>query len=137
PFFKTTLLPAKFTAGLLYLIFLYCLYKRPQTSSVKTIETCFLAIAGLFLINPVGDPWYFCWIIPFLCLFPRKPWILLSGLLILSYLSFHSDIAWIDIKIWNIKLLTWLIYVPFFSYLLAEPLLNRKSWPAQKENLDN
>src|SRR5262249_36297585 len=37
----------------------------------------FLVLGLLFLLSPVGNPWYFLWLMPFLCVFPSHAWLLL------------------------------------------------------------
>jgi len=110
-----TLLPSKIVAGCLYLFWLTFLIIKKSKNDLDVIHKCFLAIAGLFIINPVADPWYFCWVIPFLCFFPYKSWYLLSGLLMLGYLNFHSNISIVDVRYWGISLISWITYVPFFA----------------------
>jgi len=127
PFHLTSiLLSAKVIAGCLYLVLLTFLAVRKSKTDLGILHKCFLAIAILFIINPVADPWYFCWVIPFLCFFPYRSWYLLSGLLMLSYLNFHSDISIVDIKFLEISLIAWITYVPFFLYLAAECLWQPK-----------
>ncbi len=77
----------------------------------------FVALGALFLSSPVGNPWYFLWITPFLCVFPLRSWLLLSGLLVLYYSSFFfmyhrmtETFRWV----------LWLEYVPFYSLLVWE-----------------
>ncbi|MGH7964613.1 MAG: glycosyltransferase 87 family protein, partial [Candidatus Binatia bacterium] len=77
----------------------------------------FLILGVLFLLSPVGNPWYFLWIVPFLCIFPLRSWLLLSGLLGLYYLSFSfiyrdtpETFRWV----------VWLEYLPFYGMLLWE-----------------
>jgi len=77
----------------------------------------FLALGSLFLLSPVGNPWYFLWLLPFLCVFPLRSWLLLSGLLGLYYLWFYfvyrgaaETFRWV----------LWLEYVPFYGMLLWE-----------------
>lgn len=125
PSLVKSLLPAKLIAGVMYSLFLLKLMFTEQKSDLTRIYACFLAVAGLFIINPVGDPWYFVWVIPFLCLFPYRSWILLSGLLILSYLNFHSDFAFLEMKVGNFSLLSLIIYLPFFFYLSYELILKK------------
>jgi alpha-1,6-mannosyltransferase len=42
-------------------------------------------IAAALLLAPTVHPWYFIWLIPFLCLFPHPAFILWNGSLALSY----------------------------------------------------
>ena len=121
-----SLMPAKIIAGCVYLTILAVLIVKRSKGDLDTLHKCFLAIALLFIINPVADPWYFCWVIPFLCFFPYKSWYLLSGLLMLSYLNFHSDIGTVEMQFLGISLIRWLTYAPFFLYLAIECLWKPK-----------
>ncbi|MBZ5563483.1 MAG: hypothetical protein LAP13_13815 [Acidobacteriia bacterium] len=42
-------------------------------------------IAGLLFISPNAFPWYFTWMIPFLCLYPEAPLLLMSVTCVLGY----------------------------------------------------
>jgi len=77
----------------------------------------FLTLGLLFLLSPVANPWYFLWLVPFLCVFPLRSWLLLSGLLGLYYLWFYclyrgaaETFRWI----------LWLEYLPFYVCWSAE-----------------
>lgn len=77
----------------------------------------FLLLGALFLLSPVGNPWYLLWLIPLLCVFPLRSWLLLSGLLGLYYLSFYfiyhrtpETFRWV----------LWLEYIPFYGILVWE-----------------
>ncbi len=83
----------------------------------------FLALGTLFLLSPVGNPWYFLWLMPFLCVFPLRSWLLLSGLLGLYYLWFYfvyrgaaETFRWV----------LWLEYFPFYSLLVWDWLKTRE-----------
>ena len=87
---------------------------------------CFLAIGTLLLLSPVGNPWYYVWVMPFVCLFPRASWLCLSGLLGLYYLGFSflyrgqpETIGWI----------TCVEYLPFYGLLLWEAWRVRRGRP--------
>lgn len=77
----------------------------------------FLTLGLLFLLSPVGNPWYFLWLVPFLCIFPLRSWLLLSGLLGLYYLWFyciyHSAAE-------TFRWILWLEYLPFYCCWFAE-----------------
>jgi len=84
----------------------------------------FLVLGMLFLLSPVGNPWYFLWLVPFLCVFPLRSWLLLSGLLGLYYLWFYfvyrgaaGTFRWV----------LWLEYLPFYSLLVWEWLKKREN----------
>ena len=74
-----------------------------------------LLLGLLFLLSPVGNPWYFVCLVPFLTIFPLRSWLLLSGLLSLYYVSFYF--------LYRGRLETfhvWLEYVPFYGMLAWE-----------------
>jgi len=77
----------------------------------------FLAIGALLLLSPVGNPWYFLWIMPFLCVFPLRSWLLLSGLLGLYYLWFSFVYRG---AVETFRWVIWLECVPFYGMLLWE-----------------
>lgn len=73
-----------------------------------------IVLGLLFVLSPVGNPWYFVWIVPLLCLFPLRSWLLLSGLLGLYYLSFYFIYRG---KVETVEWLVWLEYLPFYGML--------------------
>ncbi|MCS6925656.1 MAG: glycosyltransferase 87 family protein [Candidatus Binatia bacterium] len=91
----------------------------------------FSALGALFLLSPVAFPWYFVWIVPFLCCFPLRAWLLLSGLLGLYYLFFYylyrgtpESFRWI----------VWIEYGLFYAVVLWEFLVrNRFAFPLKRE----
>lgn len=120
PTLGATLIPAKLIAGGLYgIALLILMIKRPR-GPLDLLHHSFWAIALLFIINPVADPWYYCWCLPFLCFFRYRSWLLLSGLLVISYLNFHSDISWIEYTFIKLPIISWITYLPFFTVLLFE-----------------
>jgi hypothetical protein len=77
----------------------------------------FVVLGSVLLLSPVGNPWYFLWVIPLLCVFPLRSWLFLSGLLGMYYLSFYfiyhrtpETFRWI----------IWLEYVPFYVIFVWE-----------------
>jgi alpha-1,6-mannosyltransferase len=56
---------------------------KPQIDQI--IKACLLITGTLLLCSPVINPWFFVWMIPLLCLLPSRSWILLTGLVVLSY----------------------------------------------------
>ena len=72
-------------------------------------------ISLVFLLSPIQNPWYLCWVVPFLCLFPLRSWILLTGLVGLYYLDFYFDYQ--EIQSWT-KWTPWFEYLPFYLLLI-------------------
>ena len=92
--------------------------------TMPVLKKMFCAVTMLFLLSPVGFPWYFCWVIPFLCIYRNRGLILLSYLLILYYFIFTRDIG--GFTLWGATM-GWLMlmqYLPFYLFLLFE-LLNK------------
>jgi hypothetical protein len=112
------------------------------------IRGSFMLLAGVLLLSPTVHPWYLLWIAPFLALRPSRAWILLTGLVPLSYLDASpmsggsSALPWVR----------WAEYLPFFLILLFDAVVSwrRKdpvtlfglrqfppglsaSWPEKKE----
>ncbi len=72
----------------------------------------FALLAAFFLVAPTADPWYFCWLLPFLCWERRPSWFLLSATVGASYLFY-----------WQGRDLWWLRpaeYIPFFALFFWE-----------------
>lgn len=75
-------------------------------------------LGGMFLLTSTLEPWYLLWIVPFLCLYPNRAWLLLTGLIMLSYevlVRFNSDGLWVE-NPW----IGFAIFVPFFLLLAGD-----------------
>ncbi len=95
------------------------LLRRPlrEDRPEQALNTLFILMAVVFLLSPVQNPWYLCWLVPFLCLFPWKSWILLTGLEGLYYLDFYFDYQGIpQFRSW----IPWFEYAPFYLALAWE-----------------
>jgi hypothetical protein len=77
----------------------------------------FILMGLVFLLSPVQNPWYLSWVVPFLCLFPWRSWILLTGLVGLYYLDFFFDYQ--DIPQYS-QWIPWFEYTPFYIYFACE-----------------
>ncbi len=101
-------------------VWFYLLTRKTKTSESieQPVEHClyhlFIIMGLIFLVSPVQNPWYLCWVVPFLCFFPGRAWILLTGLVGLYYVGFYMDYqelhgyeAWIP----------WVEYLPFYLLL--------------------
>jgi len=87
------------------------LMQEPQ----KLLKHFFILMALVFLLSPIQNPWYLCWVVPFLCLFPSRSWILLTGLVGLYYIDFYFDYQ--EIQSWA-KWTPWFEYLPFYVLLI-------------------
>jgi alpha-1,6-mannosyltransferase len=94
------------------------LLKQP----VEFVRGLFWIMALVFLLSPVQNPWYLCWVVPFLCVFPTRSWITLTGLVGLYYLDFYFDYQEMQaFSLW----IPWVEYLPFYLLLALELRKNR------------
>ncbi len=93
------------------------------THSLSALRDIFIIMALVFLLSPVQNPWYLCWVLPFLCIFPWRSWILLTGLVGLYYLEFYFDYQ--DMR----QYISW---IPWFEYLPFYLLLGWEFWKTKK-----
>ncbi len=112
---------AKITLSLILgAVMLYLLFwrKEPENPEPKAaLEPLFIIMALVFLLSPVQNPWYLCWVVPFLCIFPWRAGILLTGLVGLYYLDFYFDYQ--DLNQYT-PWIPWFEYVPFYIALALE-----------------
>ncbi|PIQ95434.1 MAG: hypothetical protein COV67_14925 [Nitrospinae bacterium CG11_big_fil_rev_8_21_14_0_20_56_8] len=101
----------------------YLFRSPPPVDSERVLRQAFVLMALVFLLSPVQNPWYLCWIVPFLCLFPWRAWILLTGLVGLYYLKFYFMYQRMDE--WS-RWIPWFEYLPFYLYLAFEVWQNRE-----------
>lgn len=88
-----------------------------EAPALPLLRRLFILMALVFLLSPVANPWYLCWVLPFLCLFPMRSWLLLTGLVGLYYLEFYFDYQEMpEYKTW----IPWLEYLPFYIGLFWE-----------------
>ena len=103
------------------------LIKDPQTF----LKQFFILMALVFLLSPIQNPWYLCWVVPFLCLFPNRVWILLTGLVGLYYLDFYFDYQ--EIQSWS-QWIPWLEYLPLYVLLIWDMRNKNRVLKAGKNN---
>ena len=120
-------LVTKMVVAVTYIVILFFIFRKDIVDEKMFLYRVFWSIAFLFLLSPVGDPWYLCWVIPFLCFFPYVSFIILSWLIIFSYVAFTKDIGFVYLGNLKLNVLTLIQYVPFFILLFLEVLcLKRK-----------
>ena len=118
---------AKVVTGLIFIGIVFYLARQKCDDPLLLMKRALFALVALFLLNPVGEPWYFCWAIPFLCFFPYKSLLLLSGLLIFSYLSFTHNFGTMRAGSLEIPILNAVQYVPFFLFFIWEFVIRKRN----------
>lgn len=117
---------AKLVTGLIFIGIVFYLMRKKDEDALLFLKKSLFILTALFLLNPVGEPWYFCWVIPFLCFFPYRSLLLLSWLLIFSYLSFNHDFAVAKTGNLEIPLLNTIQYAPFFIFFIWEFVIKKR-----------
>ena len=94
-----------------------------QKRNALDIATGSLAMIGLYLVLTTPRyPWYFCWIVPFLCFLPRAGWLYLTGATVLLYTLWFIPNQYPNLPIW----LGAAMYVPTVSLLAWEYMRTRR-----------
>jgi len=94
---------------------------RDDKTREQGLWPLFVMMALVFVLSPVANPWYLTWLVPFMCVFPRRAWILLTGLAGMYYLDFYFDYQDLGhLERWT----PWIEYTPFYL-LLAWDLKTR------------
>ncbi|MEW5979648.1 MAG: glycosyltransferase 87 family protein [Acidobacteriota bacterium] len=67
-----------------------------RPGNLSLLKAVFSSLATLVILSPAVQPWYVCWLVPFLVFFPSPPWVAFSGLAVLSYLFYlnFAEMAW-------------------------------------------
>jgi hypothetical protein len=105
-----------------FLMLAIFVYRR----DLPILKGAMVLIGGTLLLTTTLQPWYLLWIIPFLCFYPNRAWILLTGLIMLSY---HVLIQYAGNGVWEESM--WIkiaIYAPFYVLLLNDGL---RIWQAR------
>ncbi len=76
---------SKAQAGLVAAALILGLVVYALKSRMEPLGATLLLSTGLLLLSPVAFPWYFTWMVPFLCFYPRRPLLLMSVTCVLGY----------------------------------------------------
>ena len=87
-----------------------------------------IATAALLLLSPVQLPWYYLWLLPFLCIHPSPALLLISATFPVYYAFFALTARNID-EAW-LEALVWAMWLPVWAALAAHWWLQRKQMPA-------
>jgi alpha-1,6-mannosyltransferase len=113
---------AELVAGMMILVLVaYTLRKR-----MEPLRAGMILFTGMLLISPNAFPWYFTWIVPFLCFTSSPPILLLTVTCVLGYapvVAYSAGQPYI-----HSPLMATLEYLPVYAWLLHEGWrsLNRK-----------
>lgn len=105
--------------GVILLVTVWQSFRMPKDPHPEDcLRGLFRVMGTLLLCSPVINPWYLVWLVPLLCVFPSRAWILLTGLIFLSYTFYftRSFPPWVP----------WAEYGTFFVVLLQEKAASRR-----------
>lgn len=63
----------------------------PEGGLKRSIWRMGVLLAVVLTLTPTMDPWYLCWLVPFIALFSWRPGLLWTGTVALSYLYYWQD----------------------------------------------
>ncbi len=115
-FSERPIMISKIICGTMFLLIWISVFINRQ----DLVKKMFWVVTAIFLLSPSGFPWYFCWVIPFLCIYRSYSLIILSGLLILYYFAFTRDFGTFAAGGYEIDNLLLIQYIPFYLILLFE-----------------
>ncbi len=61
------------------------------------VECVFLTLAWFWFLSPTQNPWYWCWVLPFVPFAKSRVWYLVAAVTLLYYLRFNFDYQGHDI----------------------------------------
>lgn len=88
------------------------------------VRYAFFAVACVLLAVPTLYPWYVLWVVPFLCVFPNRAWMLFTALVFVSYLIWP-----ISEQTGQWRLPAWALaleYAPFLALLVFDAWRHRR-----------
>jgi hypothetical protein len=78
----------------------------------------FITLGSFLLLTPTLHPWYLCWMVPFLVIFPNRAWIYLTGSVFLSYFVLKG---YVETGAWKENLMVKLVeYLPCYALLIYD-----------------
>lgn len=104
--------------GLLALFVVFQAFRQTDV-----LRYAFLTIACALLVVPTLYPWYIAWIVPFLCVYRNRAWILFTGLVFASYVVWPISE---QTGQWRLPPIVYAIeYIPFYALLVFDALRGR------------
>lgn len=119
---KLPVLPSRVIAALVIGIYAVCKARKlPESDRIATIAAMRNIFTACLLVMPMVQPWYVCWLLPFMCVSMSIGLLLFTVTCSLSYLNFING----SLPVWVLVL----EYVPVYIVLIAEHHLTKKFAP--------
>jgi alpha-1,6-mannosyltransferase len=106
---------SKAQAELVAVVFVLVVVAYVLKKRVEPLRAGLILFTALLLISPNAFPWYFTWIVPFLCFYPIRPVLLLTVTCVLGYapvVAYSAGQPYV-----HSPLMTALEYVPVYMWL--------------------
>lgn len=91
-----------------------------RTGNKALFKSFYVVLGTLLLCSPVIDPWYLVWIVPLICIFPNRAWLLFTGTVFLSYTFYYEY----KFDLW----VKWAEFGTFFLLLFFETVFPKWRW---------
>ena len=94
-----------------------------QKRGATDVARAAVSLIGLyFFLTTPRYPWYYAWVLPFLCLAPRLSWLYLTGATVLLYALWFTPLVYPEIPTW----MGLAIFAPTLLFLLLESRRNER-----------
>ncbi|MFQ5602762.1 MAG: hypothetical protein ACE5HS_05785 [bacterium] len=108
-------------------IFIYFLarFKRDfkREGNIWVFKFGLISFGAFFLLNPTAQPWYLCWLLPFLVVAPNRAGFLLTGLVGISYWTLND---FTRTGVWQESNWVQLVeYLPFYLLLIFDYVMSK------------
>ncbi len=113
---------AKILSAILLIAVVGILTLIPTRDKTHLAQKAGIVVGSLFILSPTAFPWYFAWVLPFVCVFPKPSWLILGALLPINYLDFHSEesLPFAHATLWRIPWLSWICWGTFATLFAVE-----------------
>ena len=99
-------------------LFVWYKVKKGNEDEGLVYRVSFIALGSLLLLTPVLHPWYLCWMVPLLVIYPNRAWMFLTGSVFLSYWVLKG---YVETGVWKESVMVKTVeYLPFYSLLLFD-----------------
>lgn len=106
-----------FLAVILLSVIAFVCFKKARDETY-VVWRMFIITASIYLLAPSHTPWYFIWVVPFLCLFPSRGLLLAGALIPAHYVFFHFSARGLS-EVYQTGIV-WLIWCPVWALLLYD-----------------
>ena len=112
--------------AIIVILLIWKFYVAFASGSLGIHRKALLIIGGAFLLSPTQFPWYYAWLLPFLCIAPSPGFLALTALLPLYYLQYYFPPNTEEGGIFG-EMVVWIEFVPVWALLAWEWMKFRAS----------